>query len=181
VEQKKTNENKIFEGKALSLYLSNFMNSKGRDIEREVVKRKKAAGILAVTSKGNIIMVRQYRQAVEQLLWEIPAGLIDRAEIASDAAQRELIEETGYKASKICEISRFYSSAGFTNEEVIIFKASGLEYVGAAPDDEEEFEIEEFNLETALDMIDSKEIIDAKTIIALLLFFKEKTVSPMAE
>lgn len=169
MEQKKVSEKKLFEGKVLSLYLSNFSNSRGRNLEREIVKRKNAAGILAVTDKDKIILVKQYRQAVEQLMWEIPAGIIDEGESALDTAKRELIEETGFKANEIEELTRYFSSAGFTDEEVVVYLATGLTYVGEEPEDDEEFEIKEFSIKETLSMINSGEIIDAKTIIAIIL------------
>lgn len=173
MKQKKVEENRIFSGKTIDLYLSKFKSSLGRMLEREVVKRKNAAAVLAITPENKIVLVKQYRQAVEESLLEIPAGLIDDNETARETAERELIEEAGYKTDEIEEVIHYYSSPGFTDEEVIIFKASSLEYVGAEPEDEEEFEAWEVTLQQAINMIYEGRITDAKTIIAILLFANE--------
>lgn len=172
--QKKIEEIKKFEGKTLSLYLSKF-ESKDKVLKREIIKRKNAVGIIAITPKNKIILVKQFRQPVEECLWEIPAGIIDGDESAGDTAHRELIEETGYKAHKVNELIHYYSSPGFTDEEVIIYKATGLDYVGSSPEEEEEFESEELDIERAIEMISEGRIIDAKSIIAILLVANEQT------
>lgn len=176
MKQKKINEKKIYQGKVFSVFLSQFENSKNQKLEREIIKRKDgAAAIIAITPQNTILLVKQYRQAVEELIWEIPAGIIDENETPKETAQRELIEETGYKAQKIEEVMHYYSSAGFTDEVVVIYKATGLSFVGTMPEDEEEFEIKEFTLSQILKMIKDEEINDAKTIIAALLLENERT------
>jgi ADP-ribose pyrophosphatase len=115
----------------------------GNLAEREVVLHPGAVAVLALDDAGQVLMIRQYRHPVNKLLWEIPAGLRDVAgEPLLATAQRELLEEAGYRAREWRVLADYYSSPGFTNERLRIFLARDLELVPAAerdfvPEDEE--------------------------------------------
>ena len=115
----------------------------GNLAERDVVLHPGAVAVLALDETGQVLMIRQYRHPVSKLLWEIPAGLRDVAgEPLLATAQRELLEEAGYRARNWRVLADYYSSPGFTNERLRIFLARDLELVPAAerdfvPEDEE--------------------------------------------
>jgi 8-oxo-dGDP phosphatase len=115
----------------------------GNLAEREVVLHPGAVAVLALDGTSQVLMIRQYRHAVNKLLWEIPAGLRDVAgEPLLATAQRELLEEAGYRARDWRVLADYYSSPGFTTERLRIFLARDLELVPAAerdfvPEDEE--------------------------------------------
>ena len=115
----------------------------GNLAERDVVLHPGAVAVLALDETGQVLMIRQYRHPVSKLLWEIPAGLRDVAgEPLLVTAQRELLEEAGYRARDWRVLADYYSSPGFTNERLRIFLARDLELVPAAerdfvPEDEE--------------------------------------------
>jgi 8-oxo-dGDP phosphatase len=115
----------------------------GNLAERDVVLHPGAVAVLALDETGQVLMIRQYRHPVSKLLWEIPAGLRDVAgEPLLATAQRELLEEAGYRARTWRVLADYYSSPGFTNERLRIFLARDLELVPAAerdfePEDEE--------------------------------------------
>ena len=115
----------------------------GNLAERDVVLHPGAVAVLALDETGQVLLIRQYRHPVSKLLWEIPAGLRDIAgEPLLATAQRELLEEAGYRARTWRVLADYYSSPGFTNERLRIFLARDLELVPAAerdfvPEDEE--------------------------------------------
>ena len=115
----------------------------GNAAERDVVLHPGAVAVLALDETGQVLLIRQYRHPVSKLLWEIPAGLRDVAgEPLLATAQRELLEEAGYRARTWRVLADYYSSPGFTNERLRIFLARDLELVPAAerdfvPEDEE--------------------------------------------
>ena len=106
---------------------------------------------------------------------ESPAGIIEEKEEGKETAARELVEETGYKAKTIEEIINYYSSPGYSDELVFIYKATNIKYVGDDPDDEEEFEVSVMSLNEANNLINKGEIVDAKTIIAIQYLLNERT------
>jgi 8-oxo-dGTP pyrophosphatase MutT (NUDIX family) len=115
----------------------------GNLAERDVVLHPGAVAVLALDDTGQVLLIRQYRHPVSKLLWEIPAGLRDvTGEPLLATAQRELLEEAGYRARNWRVLADYYSSPGFTNERLRIFLARDLELVPAAerdfvPEDEE--------------------------------------------
>ena len=122
--------------------------------------------IVPILSTGSVLLVRQYRHAVGSDLWEIPAGKIEPGEDALSCARRELREETGYIAESWTRLTSFFTSPGFTNEQISLFRASGLRKV-EPPDTGEIAEQRVLPIEQAERMILSSEITDAKTILAL--------------
>jgi ADP-ribose pyrophosphatase len=117
---------------------------------------------------AKILMVKQFRYAVGEAMLEIPAGKIDAGEEPLHCAKRELEEETGYVAANWQPLGFIYVSAGFTNEKIYLYLATGLTYKQAHPDEGEIIECYEYPLRDIFDMINSGEINDAKTICALM-------------
>ena len=115
--------------------------------------------------KKRILLVRQYRLPAGKLLWELPAGKVDEGENALQAARRELIEETGYRAKKWTKLASFFVSPGYVQERMTIYLAENLTAGEATPMDDERIEAQWFKRKHVARMIEDGEIEDAKTII----------------
>lgn len=171
-EEKTIRRKTIFEGHIFTVAVDEveLPNNLGTS-QRELVFHRGAVSVLALTPEGKIILVKQYRKAIERTSIEIPAGKLELGEedTLEDAALRELEEETGYTSSKLTQIADFYSAIGFSNERIRIFKAEDLIRVeNPRPQDEDEvIELMEVTLDEALDLIASGEICEAKTILAI--------------
>lgn len=138
----------------------------GRPAVREFVLHPGAACILARPDPDSLILVRQYRYAVGEELWEIPAGKLDPEESPLQCAQRELLEETGYTAARWDRCFRFLSSPGFSNEWLTLFVARSLSHTAKRRVDEIPA-CRTFSTDEAWRMVQSGEISDGKTILAI--------------
>ncbi|NLX84330.1 MAG: NUDIX hydrolase [Synergistaceae bacterium] len=156
----------IYKGAILDLNIDHVLFPSGSEKIREVVKHKSAVTILPVYSDGKIVLVRQYRHAVDEDLYEIPAGLIEPGEDPTETAIRELQEEIGYKPGKIKKVFEFYTSPGYSTERIIFYYATDLHTSKLAEDDDEYIKVYYFTLAEIKSMIDSGEIVDGKTIMA---------------
>jgi ADP-ribose pyrophosphatase len=115
-----------------------------------------------------VLLIRQYRYAVGEMIWELPAGMLEPGELPEVCAERELEEETGYRAARIEPLCHFYSTPGATNEVLHVYLATGLTPGGAHPEADERIQVIPTAWEDALAMVASGEIRDGKTIIGLL-------------
>jgi ADP-ribose pyrophosphatase len=132
--------------------------------------------ILAVAethSEPHLLLVRQYRHAAQQYLWELCAGRIDKGENELTAAKRELLEETGYAAARWKRILKFYASPGFVAETMSIYMATGLRPGIAQPEEDEVIETKCFPLSVAVRMVMAGRIHDGKTISGVLWLAQE--------
>ncbi|MHB1042591.1 MAG: NUDIX hydrolase [Eubacteriales bacterium] len=143
-------------------------NPGGRTGTREVVEYNGAVAVVPLNENRELLMVRQYRYAVKKELLEIPAGKIEPGEDPAACARRELLEETGYKAADLTPVLHFFSTPGFTTEEMHIFVAVGLTPGEQDLDDDEFIDVVVVPFEKALEMIRSGEICDAKSIAGIL-------------
>jgi len=114
-----------FDGKLVHVRVDRVRMPSGRESVREVVEHPGAVSILALTERDEIILIRQWRHAVEAEMLEMPAGTREPGEDEMVTARRELREETGYDAGEIEEIARYYSSSGFCTERITMFHATG--------------------------------------------------------
>lgn len=162
----------LHEGVVVSMRVDRFRYRDGSVREREVVAHPGAVAVIA-HDEERLFMVRQPREAVEvEDLLELPAGKLDvEGESPLECAQRELEEEVGLRATDWRQLKRVYTSPGFTDEEVHLFVATGLERTEANPDEEEEIEVVEVSL-SELDATISR-CSDAKSLIGLLLLRAE--------
>jgi ADP-ribose pyrophosphatase len=169
LEEKTIRSEKIFSGNVISLFLEDVELPNGKTSKREIVKHPGAVAILAITDENKIVMVEQYRKALERTIVEIPAGKLEKGEEPASCARRELEEETGYGCGSLEWLTSFYTSPGFSDEIVHIYLAKGLEKIeNSASLDEDEFvNVEEMTLEEALQSIKEQKIYDAKTIFAV--------------
>ncbi len=158
---------KIFEGKILNLRVDTVELQNKKYAKREIVEHKSAVCVLAV-NKDKILLVRQYRKAIEDFLYELPAGILNIAEEPEEGALRELQEETGYRAEKIKLIYEFYTSPGFSNEKVYLFEANDLIFKSVNFDEDECIDTIEVTKEEAKKMLETGRITDSKTLIGLM-------------
>lgn len=166
--EKTISKETVFSGNFLQLERQRIELANGQRAWREIVRHAPAVGILALM-KGGILMVRQYRKAVEESLWEIPAGLIDPGEEPLTAAQRELEEETGYAAKDWQKLATTYTSPGCLDESMTLYLAKDLRRMEnpKAPDAEENIEVDVWPLEKAAEALQAGEIKDLKTAYAI--------------
>lgn len=146
----------------------------GRTSTREVVEYAGAVAIVAVNEKGELLLVRQYRHAVGKTLLEIPAGKLEPGEEPMASARRELLEETGCEAERLIKLISFYSTPGFTTEELHLFLATGLSLKEQHLDDDEFIDVETVPYERALEMIWTGEICDAKSVAGIFAAYNLK-------
>lgn len=156
-----------FSGQLIKLRVDEVLLPNGRKTTREIVEHGGAVAIIALQS-NSVLMERQYRHAAGRVMWEIPAGTIEKGEEPKDCAIRELREETGYEARKMEEIIHFYVAVGYSTEVIRIFLATGLKRHGATLEEDEQIETVLLPIGDALQMVKDNEIEDAKTIIGLL-------------
>jgi ADP-ribose pyrophosphatase len=157
----------IYKGKILNLRKDEVELPGGKQSIREVVEHQGAVAVVPITSNKEVVLVKQYRKAIEDVLLEIPAGKLEKDEDPKDCALRELEEETGKKAFKIQELFYFYTSPGFSNEKLFLFAAFDLKDTKQNLDTDEIVDVEILPLEEALNMVRSGEIKDAKTATGL--------------
>ncbi|HCM90035.1 MULTISPECIES: NUDIX hydrolase [Vagococcus] len=170
-EEKTINREVLYEGKIIDLVLDDVLLPNGETSKRELVFHNGAVAIIAITPENKMILVKQYRKAVEKSILEIPAGKIEKNEtIPMETAKRELEEETGYQASEMKQVAKFISSPGFSNEWLYLYEAKDLVKVdNPLPQDDDEFlELMELTLDEAKEKIITGEICDAKTLYAIL-------------
>lgn len=141
----------------------------GKTAFRDVIRHPGAVAIVALTQDSNIVLVRQYRSALERVTLEIPAGKLDAGEDALSCAQRELEEETGVRAGKMRYLTAISTAAGFCDEIIHIYMASELEFLEAHPDEDEFVRIELMPLAQLIDLVLDGKIEDSKTVIGALI------------
>lgn len=167
-EEKTMKTEKIYEGKILNLRIDTVELPDKKYSKREIVEHPGAVAILPLTDDNDVILVKQYRKALEKEILEIPAGKLEIGEEPRETAIRELKEETGYTAKKMEYLLEFYTSPGFSNEKLYLFIATGLVEGEAEPDKDEYIEITKIKLNDLLDMISKGDILDCKTIVGAL-------------
>jgi len=166
-----------YRGPAFWVSTDEVVEPTGIRVRRDIVHHSGSVVILAIEesrSEIKVLLERQYRHAAQQFLWELPAGRIDKGENELKAAKRELLEETGYAASRWKRILKFYVSPGFVAETMSIFLATGLRPGTAQPEDDEVIEVRFVSLAEALRMVLSDKIKDAKTIAGVFWLSHER-------
>ena len=141
----------------------------GRSAIRDVVRHPGAVAVVALTDEGRICLVRQYRTALGRVTVEIPAGKLSAGEDPLECAERELLEETGMVAEKIAFLTTIASSAGFCDELIHIYMATGLSFSKSSPDADEFINVDLVEVGELVDAVLDGRIEDAKTVVGALL------------
>lgn len=168
-EEKTMKCDKIYEGKILNLRIDTVELPDKKYSKREIVEHSGGVAIVAITDDNHIVLVKQYRKAVDKVLLEIPAGKLEINEEPRETAIRELKEETGYEAKDLKYLMEFYTSPGYCNEKVYLFLATSLVEGESTPDSGEFIEMEKYKIEDLLKKVDRGEILDSKSIIGIYL------------
>lgn len=158
----------IFKGRKLELVLDTVTLPNGRDVERELVLHPGAVVIVPLVRPGVLLLLKQYRHAVGDELYELPAGTLEPDEPPETCAARELVEETGFRAASLRMLTSFWSSPGILREKMHLFLAQDLEQTGQDLDADEMIEVQEVTLQDAIEMVRDGRIADAKTIVGIL-------------
>ncbi|SFL69289.1 NUDIX hydrolase [Salibacterium qingdaonense] len=166
-EEKTLHKESIYNGKIIDVRVHEVQLPDGRTGKREVVNHPGAVAVIARTPSGKIILVRQYRKALEKELFEIPAGKLEPGEDPEMSAFRELEEETGYRAHGLKKTASFYTSPGFADEIIHLYEADRVTKGQTSTDEDEFVELVEVSLEEAQQFIREEKIHDAKTMYAV--------------
>lgn len=160
----------VYAGRVFGVRRDRIIEPGGVRATRDVVTHNGSVVLLPVLPGGRVILVRQYRHAVGQFLWELVAGRIEPGEAPLAAARRELIEETGYRARRFRKLLDVFPTPGFVSEQMIIFAAEGLTAGIARPEADERIETRAFTWRQIVDMLRGGKLRDAKSIAALLYY-----------
>lgn len=169
----------IHSGKVFRLVQEELTLPNGFTTFLEVIRHPGAAALVALTEDQRVILLRQYRHAVGDFIWEIPAGTRRAGEDPMECAKRELAEETGYQASHLELLGEIVPVPGYSDERIYLFLARGLLPYPQHLDQDEVLEVHAVALERALEMIEKGQIQDAKSIVGLTLA-RMRLEDPMA-
>ncbi len=170
--EKKVSGETKYQGRIVNVRIDEVELPSGNRTYREVVEHPGAVAVLGKTDEGELVLLRQYRYPTGETLLEIPAGKLEPGELPQECAYREMIEETGYQVGKLELLSRIYTTPGFCDEVIYIFRGHDLKFTSAPTGtdghgEEESLEPVLFSREEALEQIKNGTINDAKTIIAI--------------
>lgn len=168
LEEKTISSDRIYTGKVISLKVDTVEVENQGYQKREIVEHCGAVGIVAINDNNEVVLIKQFRKAIEKVIWEIPAGKLEVGENPKECAIRELKEETGYEAENLKLIHKFFTTADFSNQKIYIYLATGLT-AGEYSLNDQSLEVYKIDLENAYNMVIKNEIEDAKTLIGILL------------
>jgi len=147
-------------------------------VVRDVVRHPGAVVILPVLDDGRYVLIRNRRQAVDQTMWELCAGTLEPPEPPDQCAARELIEETGYEAQHIELLGRFYTTPGFCDEFMYAYVATGLKHIGQRLEPGEHIETFIRSPDEVREMVRNGDLVDAKSMLTILLYERGSAWSP---
>ena len=161
----------VFAGKVFRVERDRVRMPNGREFTLDVVRHPASVVIVPIPEPGHIILIRQFRYPIQRWLWELPAGSVDEGETPEVAARRECHEEIGLVPDTLVRLGAFHPTPGYCDEEMIFFRASGLNETNevAAVDEDEDIEPRTFTIPEAREMIRRGEITDMKTVVGLTL------------
>jgi ADP-ribose diphosphatase len=162
----------IFEGKSFGVRRDELIEPTGVRTVREVVTHPGSVVVLPMRPDGKIVLVRQYRHATGQYLWELVAGRMEKGENPRKGAARELVEETGYRAKKFTVFLELFPTPGFLEERMYLLLAEGLTAGEAEPEEDEKLIVRAYSKKQLEEMIRSGKMRDAKSIAGLLFYFR---------
>jgi len=162
----------IYDGPVFGLRRDEVIEPSGIRVTREVITHPGSVVVLPILPDKRILLIRQYRHATRQYMWELVAGRIDEGEGPKEAALREMVEETGYRAKRVKVFLDVFPTPGFLEERMYILLAEGLTPGDADPEEDERIEARAFTRREVEKMIQSNKIRDAKTIAGILYYLR---------
>ncbi len=167
-----TKSNIVFEGKVFDVKVDEIeYNGSGNKASRQVAVHPGGAVIVPLLGNGKIVLIKQYRYPHNEIIFELPAGKLEKGEDPQVCATRELTEETGYSAKKISKLGKIYTTPGFCDEVLHIYLGQELTAGNHAREEGEEgMEMFEFTIEEISEKIRTGEIVDAKTICGVSMY-----------
>jgi ADP-ribose pyrophosphatase len=160
----------IYQGRVFGLRRDEVLEPSGLRTTREVITHPGSVVVLPVLPDGRIVMVRQYRHATRQYLWELVAGRKEPEETPKQGAARELLEETGYRAKRFKVFLDVFPTPGFLEERMYLLLAEGLTAGEAEPEEDEKIEVRAYRVNELKQMIKSGRLRDAKSIAGILYY-----------
>ncbi len=158
----------LYDGVRIRLLKAELHDAQGQPHPREIAETADAVVILPLLADSSVVMIRNQRFAVNQTLWELPAGTVEPGEDHALCAARELREETGYAAGQLEYLTQFFPSPGFCTETLYLYRATELTHVGQDLDDTENITVHTISYDQALQMVQDRIVQDGKTIAGLL-------------
>jgi ADP-ribose pyrophosphatase len=158
----------VYRGRTINLRVER-VEVNGKEVIREVVEHRGASVIVPVREDGKLVLVRQYRRAVDDVLLEFPAGTLEPGEDPESCAKRELLEETGHEALTVERLASIYPAPGYASEVMHIFLARARPAGKNSPEVDEEIEVVLVDIDELLERIRAGEVRDAKTVVGALL------------
>ena len=162
----------IYNGPVFGIRCDEVIEPSGVRATREVITHPGSVVVLPVLPDGRIVLIRQYRYAARQYLWELVAGRIDAGETPQVAAARELIEETGFRAKRFRVFLDVFPTPGFLEERMFILLAEDLTAGEAEPEEDEKIISRAYNRKQLEEMIRGGKLRDAKSIAGILYYFR---------
>ena len=163
----------VFKGRVFSVDVVKVTLPNDREVTVDVVRHPRSVVLIPIPEPGHVILIRQYRFAVNQWLWELPAGSVEQGEEPEAAARRECHEEIGQVPQAMMRLGTFYPTPGYCDEEMNFYKATGLRQPRdgetAEQDEDEDIQQQAFTVEQIRSMIRGGEIVDMKTVAGLTL------------
>jgi ADP-ribose pyrophosphatase len=163
----------IYKGRVFSVEVETRRFPNGRDHEVAIVRHSPSVVLIPVEDDGRVVLITQYRPALDRDLWELPAGGLEPGESAEDAARRECEEEIGRAPARVQRLGAWYPTPGYCDEEMIFFRVSDLRAPSPGsrytPDDDEDIRVRTVTIADARAMVERGEIVDLKTAYALTL------------
>lgn len=164
---------RAYTGRFINVDVETIRNPAGEELELEIIRHPGAAAVVPLLSDATspdpqVLLIRQYRYAADGIIWEIPAGVLEPGEEPLDCARRELTEETGATADRMEHLASIYTTPGFTDEMIHLFLATGIQVSEPDHEPDEYIEVAPRPISAVLEMIKAGEIVDGKSIAALL-------------
>ncbi len=164
----KVSEKELLQGKIFTMEEHKYIAPDKKEHTYDIIKHNGAVAIVAMIN-GKIVLTKQYRPAAGEVVYEIPAGKLEKDEVPLECAKRELLEETGLLARNIKKLTSFYSAIGFCTEIIHLYYVDDVLNALQQLDEDEFIELYKFSVDELIEMIEKGEIIDSKTILAVYM------------
>lgn len=167
--EKEIKRERIYKGTLIGLRRDTVQLPNGKSSTREIVEHPGAVAVVAITKDKELVLIRQFRKPAEQVLLEIPAGVLKKNEKAEVCAKRELEEETGFHAKKVKKVWEGYASPGYSDELIQFCIAEDMTRLKQNPDEDEFIEVDIVDIDACFDMLKAGKIRDNKTMVGITL------------